>query len=325
MRLLSYFTALLCATGFAVSAAAKSDKLQQLQALSRSGAVDLNDATYNDLTAAPRDYHVAVMLTAMDVRFGCALCRDFKPEWDIIANSWNKAHVSDIDLVFGTLDFSDGKDTFRQLMLQTAPIILLFPPTVGPGATADGTPQRFDLFGPTTADQLYAWINRHLPEGPKPQLVRPINYMRIASTVTLLLGAITLFTVASPYLLPILQNRNIWAGISLIAILLFTSGHMFNHIRKVPYVAGDGKGGINYFAGGFSNQFGMETQIVAAMYGVLSFAIIALSFRVPRMADPKAQQLAVICWGVALLGMYSFLLSVFRAKNGGYPFYLPPF
>ena len=40
---------------------------------------------------------------------------------------------------------------------------------------------------------------------------------------------------------------------------------MFNHIRKVPYIAGDGKGGISYFAGGFSNQFGMETQIVAAM------------------------------------------------------------
>ena len=40
---------------------------------------------------------------------------------------------------------------------------------------------------------------------------------------------------------------------------------MYNHIRKVPYVAGDGKGGISYFAGGFSNQFGMETQIVAAM------------------------------------------------------------
>ena len=40
---------------------------------------------------------------------------------------------------------------------------------------------------------------------------------------------------------------------------------MFNHIRKVPYVSGDGKGGLSYFAGGFSNQFGMETQIIAAM------------------------------------------------------------
>ena len=52
---------------------------------------------------------------------------------------------------------------------------------------------------------------------------------------------------------------------SLIAILLFTSGHMFNHIRKVPYVAGDGKGGIQYFAPGFQSQFGMESQILAAI------------------------------------------------------------
>jgi len=82
---------------------------------------------------------------------------------------------------------------------------------------------------------------------------------------TTLLGIASFSSVAYPYILPVIQNRNLWAGISLITILLFTSGHMFNHIRKVPYVAGDGKGGISYFAGGFQTQFGMETQIVAAM------------------------------------------------------------
>lgn len=78
-------------------------------------------------------------------------------------------------------------------------------------------------------------------------------------------GGFTVLYLAWPYLLPVIQNRNFWAAISLISILLFTSGHMFNHIRKVPYVAGDGRGGISYFAGGFQNQFGLETQIVAAM------------------------------------------------------------
>ena len=156
------------------------------------------------------------------------------------------------------------------------------------------------------------------------------------------LGFISVFSVASPYIIPIVQNRNLWAAISLIIILLFTSGHMFNHIRKVPYVSGDGKGGISYFAGGFSNQFGLETQIVAAMCmyattlgiiesnsantdGVLSFATIALALKVPRMSDPKQQQVAVIFWGTMMFGMYSFLLSVFKIKNGGYPFHLPPF
>jgi len=157
-----------------------------------------------------------------------------------------------------------------------------------------------------------------------------------------LLGAVTFVSVAWPYILPIVQNRNLWAAISLIIVLLFTSGHMFNHIRKVPYVAGDGRGGMSYFAGGFSNQFGLETQIVAAMCkfwliaflkyevlistdGVLSFATIALALKVPRMADAKNQQVAVVLWGSVMFLMYSFLLSVFRIKNGGYPFYLPPF
>lgn len=43
------------------------------------------------------------------------------------------------------------------------------------------------------------------------------------------------------------------------------------------------------------------------------------------MSDPKKQQLAVFVWSGVMLGMYSFLMSVFRIKNGGYPFHLPPF
>jgi oligosaccharyltransferase complex subunit gamma len=108
-------------------------------------------------------------------------------------------------------------------------------------------------------------LSRQLPEGPKPVIIRPINYLRIVTVSTAVLGAITLVTVAWPAISPILQNRNLWAAFSIIAVLLFTSGHMFNHIRKVPYVAGDGKGGITYFTAGFQNQLGMETQIVACI------------------------------------------------------------
>ena len=192
---------------------------------------------------------------------------------------------------------------------------------------------------------MVGWISRYLPDGPKPAIQRPLNFIRIITITTTTLGIVSFLSVAYPYILPAIQNRNLWAGISLITILLFTSGHMFNHIRKVPYVAGNGQGGISYFAGGFSNQFGMETQIVAAMCmypmsksplskptlmvtrsdGTLSFATIALALRVPRMSDPKKQQLAVFIWGAVMFGMYSFLLSVFRIKNGGYPFHLPPF
>jgi len=309
-----------------VGARDRTDKFSIFNSRSGSKPLELNDALYEEITSTPRDYHVAVLLTALESRFGCVLCRDFQPEWDVIARSWSKAKKNeDMKLLLGTLDFSNGKNTFQKLMLQTAPIVLMFPPTVGPFASSEGTPSRFEFSGPVSANQIYSWINRLLPEGEKPPLTRPINYTRLVSAVFLLLGAITLFTVVSPYVLPFLQSRNLWAAGSLIAILLFTSGHMFNHIRKVPYVAGDGRGGMTYFAGGFSNQLGMETQIIAAIYGILSFATISLAVKVPRMVDPKTQQMAVIIWSIVLLGTYSFLLMVFRIKNGGYPFYLPPF
>ena len=43
------------------------------------------------------------------------------------------------------------------------------------------------------------------------------------------------------------------------------------------------------------------------------------------MTDPTAQRTAVYLWGAVIFLTYSFLMSIFRFKNGGYPFSLPPF
>lgn len=231
---------------------------------------EIDDASYNDLTSTPRDYTVAVLLTALDARFGCQLCKMFQPEWETLAKSWMKNdRKGAAKVLFATLDFANGRTTFQKLQLQTAPILLLFPPTAGPNAVASQEPLRYDFSGEVTGDMIYGWVTRHLPaleDGKSyPPFVRPVNYTRVVVSITMLIGFVTFASVAWPYVLPVIQNRNLWAAISLIAVLLFTSGHMFNHIRKVPYVSGNGKGGVQYFAGGFSNQFGMETQIVAAI------------------------------------------------------------
>lgn len=196
------------------------------------------------------------------------LCQDFQPEWELLTRSWVRGDQKAASrLLFGTLDFDQGKTVFQQLKLQTAPIILLFHPTVGPDAKVETAPVRYEFSqGPQKAESIHSWISRHLPSSaPKPPVRRPINYVKLVTITTSVLGLITFFTVAAPYVMPVVQNRNLWAALSIIAVLLFTSGHMFNHIRKVPYVSGDGKGGISYFSGGFQNQYGMETQIVAAM------------------------------------------------------------
>ncbi|KAI9805304.1 MAG: oligosaccharyl transferase subunit ost3/OST6 [Piccolia ochrophora] len=328
MRLLRPLTVALLPLTSLAARKPSGDRFDDFHTQSLSSApLKLTDALYDDLIAPPRDYSVILLFTALETRFGCQLCRDTQPEWELMSRSWVKGdRAGDSRVIFSTIDFTDGKNTFQKFMLQTAPVMMYFPPTSGAHAKLDAQPIRLDFGnGPKSAEDINAWISRQLPEGPRPRVVRPVNYIRIVAVTTIVLGLITLFAVASPYILPVIQNRNVWAAFSLISILLFTSGHMFNHIRKVPYVSGDGKGGISYFAGGFTTQFGLETQIVAAIYGVLSFTAIALAVKVPRIADPKQQQVAVWVGGAVMLAMYSFLLGTFRTKNSGYPFFLPPF
>lgn len=278
-------------------------RFKEFHTLSRSSpALKLNDVSYNSLTANPRDYTVAVLLTAQDARFGCQLCREFQPEWDLVAKSWFKGdRAGESRLLFGTLDFAEGRDVFvsvrkfhvlncmpctnhfcslafrllRCCYCSLRPTVLMpyrlkshCDTTLQAGrciCQIDGPVKYLTSSRAAAAEQVQAWLARQLPGRPHPAVKRPINWLRWASSIVILLGFGTVMVTASPYVLPIIQNRNIWASISLVSILLFTSGHMFNHIRKVPYVAGDGKGGISYFAGGFQTQFGLETQIIAAL------------------------------------------------------------
>lgn len=78
----------------------------------------LDDASFLDVTNSPRDFFSLVLLTAMPAQFGCHLCREFQPEFDILAKSWilgDKKGESRV--LFGTLDFPDGKSTFQQVSL----------------------------------------------------------------------------------------------------------------------------------------------------------------------------------------------------------------
>jgi oligosaccharyltransferase complex subunit gamma len=95
------------------------DKFQQFHSKALSSSpLKLDDSIYGQLTSAPRDYSVAVLLTALESRFGCQLCREFQPEWDLLSKSWTKGDKKgESRLVFGTLDFTDGKNTFQSVSI----------------------------------------------------------------------------------------------------------------------------------------------------------------------------------------------------------------
>ena len=114
-------TLLLAVTPLVALAAkdASQSKFDEYHSRSLSSTpLKLDDASYDDLTVTPRDYTVVVLLTALEARFGCQLCRDFQPEWDLIGRSWVKGdRRGENRVLYGTLDFTDGKGTFQKALL----------------------------------------------------------------------------------------------------------------------------------------------------------------------------------------------------------------
>lgn len=82
----------------------------------------LDDASYEELTKTPRDYSAVVLLTALEARFGCNLCKEFQPEWEILGKSWTRGDkAGESRVLFGTLDFTDGKATFQKVRSTLSP------------------------------------------------------------------------------------------------------------------------------------------------------------------------------------------------------------
>jgi oligosaccharyltransferase complex subunit gamma len=120
MRVFQALTLFLLPFGTLASKKSTKDAFKEFHAkqLSSGAALRLNDDLYGKLTAAPRNYSASVLLTAMDARYGCQMCREFQPEWDVLSKSWIKGDKpGNSRLVFGTLDFNEGSDTFKKVYL----------------------------------------------------------------------------------------------------------------------------------------------------------------------------------------------------------------
>lgn len=118
MKLLSILTAALLPLNTLAAKKGPVDTFDKYNGKQRSAgkALTLDDSSYADLVKTPRDHSVAVLLTALDARFACQLCHEFQPEWDVLARSWQKGdQKSEGRLIFGTLDFLDGKNVFQSV------------------------------------------------------------------------------------------------------------------------------------------------------------------------------------------------------------------
>ncbi|KAK9390186.1 hypothetical protein V1515DRAFT_589469 [Lipomyces mesembrius] len=329
---LRVFFFVLLATIFGVAVVAKNEELHDesyMKKLLKSsslqpGVIRLTDNNFDSVVSAPRDYGLVVLLTAEAPQMGCHLCREFRPDYNLVAQSWRQEHPKGGEgLYFGVLDLRDGQKTFQKLQLKTAPNLWVYSPTVGADA-GPVQPFNYEIVGvPDVPGAIIRFIESHV-SGVHITIHRPRDYSKVALTVLFMVAGLGSIKYIYPFLRPVIESRAIWAGLSLVLILMFTSGHMFNNIRHTPYVAGNRDGGVQYVAPGFSSQYGFETQAIAVLYAFLTFGAISLATKTPRIPTRTKQTMAIGTWCTLVLCLFSLLLFIFRLKNRGYPFSLPP-
>ena len=97
----------------------QSTRFEKYHSKSLSAApLKLDDASFDEITGSQRDYSALLLLTAMPSQFGCQICRQFQPEFEVLSKSWvSEDREGTHRLLFGVLDFPDGKGTFQKVDL----------------------------------------------------------------------------------------------------------------------------------------------------------------------------------------------------------------
>ncbi|KAJ3018709.1 UNVERIFIED_CONTAM: oligosaccharyl transferase subunit ost3/OST6 [Siphonaria sp. JEL0065] len=298
----------------------KVGKLNKLLAEKPLEPIHLDAKSFTLVTEAPRNYSVLVILTAEGEQFQCAPCKLFAEEIKLVTESLHKKGPKG-QVYVGSLDFADGKEIFHKFKLTSVPFVYHFPPTEGPNKRViKGEYEVYDLNrAGTKAEDFAFWVEKHA--GIKLVIRRPIDFKVYGSYFVMAASAISTVLALRSHIVAFLSEKRLWQMMSLSFIVIFCSGYMWNQIRGPPFM-GSENGQPAIFAGGFQNQYVVESQIVGIIYGLVSVWFVLLYTQVPKIQNVAAQRTAAFVLAGLFVLTYSLLLRVFKFKNGGYPFTL---
>lgn len=262
--------------------------------------------------AAPRNYSVIVMFTALQAARQCVICRPASDEYTILANSYRYSSAYSNKLFFAMVDFDEGSDVFQMLRLNTAPVFMHFAPK---GKTKNGDTMDIQRVG-ISAEAIAKWVQERTDV--QIRIFRPPNYSGTVAVIMLVafVGGILYLKRNN---LEFLQNKQLWGLLALLFTFAMVSGQMWNHIRTPPFVSKSPNGGISYFHGSSQGQLVFETYIVMVLNGLVVLGMILLT-ESGNQSDMRKGKLMAIVGLVFVAVFFSLLLSAFRSKAHGYPY-----
>ena len=107
-------TALSVIAGVSAKKAATASRFDTYR--TNSAPFEIDEQSYAELTSSPRDYSLAILLTARDAKYACGICKEFDPEWKVLGRSWQKGdRDGEKRVLLSTLDFDQGRNIFMKV------------------------------------------------------------------------------------------------------------------------------------------------------------------------------------------------------------------
>lgn len=303
----------------------------------KTGSIAVTDDTNGILDYEVKEIPLVILFTAKDPKIGCELCKQFQPVYDKLA-------ALDTGIAFVEVDFSKNQKLFLQLKMNSVPHVWILPrheASVGflkdKGVQDLDNPKYFHLetsehFSYTLSEGTNAkGFAQYISEALRIPEIAGLdeadmseNYIAAVVFAGALLVLIKKKLLSGEAgLLHKLIQRRVWAGISVVLIVLFISGYMFTVVRGVPLLARNENGPF-YFAGGSQYQIGIESFLVGGIYLLIGFFVVLLADVIPKgkvvLLTEGQQSLAVVLASIGLFYGYSLLTSVYLRKDGGYPY-----
>lgn len=306
-------------------AAYSNDDMKSMVKNLGKGYIRLTDSNYKKHLYGHRDYSVILFMTSQLPQLNCILCRQYTPTFETVAYLYEKTFPNGIstgeNLYFLYADFTQGRKLFEELQLDLIPKLYYFHPTPATISASkfDSTSSQFTFYLGDSLEMTIEWIQQLSQH--KIKIYTPTDYGRLAfnAIITFVISfAIKRFRFK---IFGLLLSNFMWGFGTVILVLLFISGQMFNQIRLTPFVE-ERKGGPELIARNSQSQYGVETQIVSTFYGLLGVAFLLLANRVSAIKNDKVQVLAVAIVSALLYVLYSMLISIFNIKYNTYPFML---
>ncbi|KAJ2159641.1 oligosaccharyl transferase subunit ost3/OST6 [Coemansia sp. RSA 552] len=323
MRLLSVVLGL--GLGVAGLAAAQSfEKIQEIGAQDRDGVAQLQMSEFiENVVPEDKDYAVIVQMTALAPAYKCEVCQVVDSSLRAVARGWRKqgGGAGKRRIAFGTLDGEVAEQLFRQMGIDKVPRLMIFPPSKGPGALANASPRELKLGErSSSAEGMAARLSELL--GTEIRADLPVDYTKYAVNTAAVGGAGYAAVFAYRRINLRALGRNVWAAATIVFTLLMTSGLMWNRISAPPFMGQTRSGDAVLFAPTNSQQYGVETQIVATAYAACALCVVLLVRHVPQVAGGEQRTLVTFLVVGSLVLLFSYINSVFRLKMPGYPYRL---